>query len=183
MVSDKYLKNYARKIYEGIPGYSFQRVAKLAPSYLPAIQYYYDLIRRDAEDNAMNNLRSVVYFQQGLEAITYVNQYLQTLQALRAQYDKSFADYKDSFIKLDELRQADWYPDELKDVLYEQELYAAKRSRANVVECRARIRGLKVKMDNYLQVIDQFAYNYGFADISNRIKQARDFLLEDITGE
>ena len=183
MVSDNYLKNYARKIYERVPGYTFQKVRELSPKFLPAIQYYYDLIKREAEDGAMNNLRNVVYYSSGIEALVYIDQYMQVLQSIRAQYDKNFADYRETRIRMDELKYSDMYPEELIDTLYEQEKRASRRSVANMAECRAEIRGLKVKMDNYLQVLDEFAFNYDFADISNKIKQARDFLLEDITGE
>lgn len=183
MVSDNYLKNYAKKIYERVPGYSFQKVRELSPKYLPAIQYYYDLIKREAEDGAMNNLRNIVYYSNGMEALVYINQYLQVLQSVRAQYDKSFADYRETRIRMDELQFSDMYPPELIDTLHEQERYALKRASNNMAECRAKIRGLKAKMNDYLQVLDQFAYNYEFADISDKIKQARDFLLEDITGE
>ena len=183
MVSDNYLKNYARKIYERVPGYTFEKVRELSPKYLPAIQYYYDLIKREAEDGAMNNLRNVVYYSSGIEALVYINQYMQVLQSVRAQYDKNFADYREARIRMDELMYSDMYPPELIETLYEQEKRASRRSATNMAECRAKIRGLKAKMNNYLQVLDEFAYNYDFADISNKIKQARDFLLEDITGE
>lgn len=183
MVSDNYLKNYARKIYERVPGYSFQKVRELSPKYLPAIQYYYDLIKRAAEDGAMNNLRNVIYYSDGMEALVYINQYMQALQSARAQYDRNFADYKEARSRMDEIKYSDKYPPELMETLYEQEKYRSRRSATYMAECRAEIRGLKAKMDNYLQVLDEFAYNYDFADISNKIKQARDFLLEDITGE
>lgn len=183
MVSDNYLKNYARKIYERVPGYNFQKVRELSPKFLPAIQYYYDLIKRKVEDGAMIDLRNIVYYSSGIEALVYINQYMQVLQSLRAQYDKNFADYRETRIRMDELRYSDMYPPELIDTLYAQEYHAYKRSGAKLAECRAKIRGLKAKMNNYLQVLDEFAYNYDFADISNKIKQARDFLLEDITGE
>lgn len=183
MVSDNYLKNYARKIYERVPGYTFQKVRELAPRYLPAIQYYYDLIKREAEDGAMNNLRNVVYYSSGIEALVYINQYMQALQSARAQYDRNFADYDEARIRMDEIKYSDKYPPELIDTLYEQEKRLSIRSAAYMAECRAKIKGLKAKMDNYLQVLDEFAYDYEFADISNKIKQARDFLLEDITGE
>lgn len=184
MVSDNYLKNYARKIYERVPGYSFQKVRELSPKFLPAIQYYYDLIKREAEDGAMNNLRNVVYYSSGMEALVYINQYMQALQSARAQYDRNFADYRETRIRMDELEYySEMYPPELRETLYAQEKHALKRSTTNMAECSAKIRSLKAKMNNYLQVLDEFAYDYEFADISNKIKQARDFLLEDITGE
>ena len=183
MVSDDYLKNYARKIYERVPGYTFQKVRELSPRFLPAIQYYYDLIKREAEDGAMNNLRNVVYYSSGIEALVHINQYMQALQSLRAQYDKNFADYRETRIRMDELQYSDMYPPELIETLIAQEKYRSRRSTANMAECRHKIRDLEVKMNNYLQVLDEFAYDYEFADISNKIKQARDFLLEDITGE
>lgn len=183
MVSDNYLKNYARKIYERVPGYTFQKVRELSPKYLPAIQYYYDLIKREAEDGAMNNLRNVVYYSDGMEALVYIDQYMQALQSARAQYDRNFADYREARIRMDELEYSDKYPPELIETLIAQEKYRSRRSATHMAECRAQIRGLKAKMDNYLQVLDEFAYDYEFVDISNKIKQARDFLLEDITGE
>lgn len=183
MVSDNYLKNYARKIYERVPGYTFQKVRELSPKFLPAIQYYYDLIKRKAEDGAMNNLRNVIYYSNGIEALVYINQYMQALQSARASYDRNFADYREARIRMDEIKYSDKYPPELIETLYEQEKSRSIRSDAKLTECRAKIRDLEIKMNNYLQVLDEFAYNYEFADISNKIKQARDFLLEDITGE
>lgn len=183
MVSDNYLKNYARKIYERVPGYTFEKVRELSPKYLPAIQYYYDLIKREAEDGAMNNLRNVVYYSGGMEALVNINQYMQALQSARAHYDMNFADYKEARSRMDEIKYSDKYPPELIETLIAQEESRSRRSATYMAECRAEIRGLKAKMNKYLQALDELAYDYEFADISNKIKQARDFLLEDITGE
>lgn len=183
MVGDDYLKNYARKIYERVPGYTFEKVRELSPKYLPAIQYYYDLIKREAEDGAMNNLRNVVYYSDGIEALVHINQYMQALQSARALYDKHFADYREASRRMDEIKYPGKYPPELIETLKEQEEFSSSRSKTCMAKCRDKIRDLKAQMNDYLQVLDELAYNYEFADISNKIKQARDFLLEDITGE
>lgn len=44
MVSKQWLKDYALRIYNKTPGYSFEKVLKLFPKYYSSIKFYYQLL-------------------------------------------------------------------------------------------------------------------------------------------
>ena len=47
MATKLLLKNYAKKIYQGVEGYSFDKVIKLFPYYYFQIRYYYDRLKTE----------------------------------------------------------------------------------------------------------------------------------------
>lgn len=55
MVSEQWLKDYALRIYEKVPGYSFEKVLRLFPKYYTRIVgYYMDIVMEEQQTRIKN---------------------------------------------------------------------------------------------------------------------------------
>lgn len=157
MVDNNELKEYAMKCYQGIIGYSLEKAAKLFPKEFPKVLMYYNQYAYDDTMKLAESMRSVAFFNQGIQA-------MKTITGLMEQ-DAAHAE---------------------KIIAYNEQLEQATDSTSIKKVLRDTREFYRVTMRNYLEgslallcEIKTFANQYGFTSI---LKDVRN-LTNDYTNQ
>lgn len=97
VITDKYLKDYALKIYKHIPGYTFSKVFSLFPKYAGVIMSYYEEFTNKDKINQITQTGFFIATDFAQRVKSFTNNITKKINAINANYDAERKKLDDKF--------------------------------------------------------------------------------------